>query len=86
MEGSLLTCVFATGLIGVSFMIPAPPTAAGNVHFFATASLLLLGVAGLEQAFAFAVVTHLNQVVSVSAAGIVSLVGLDWRQLKELRS
>jgi len=83
-DADVRTCLFAMGLIGVSFMIPAPPTNAGNMHFFATVAVVLAGAADLERAFAFAVVTHLSQVVSVSAAGILSLVGLDWRQLWKL--
>jgi len=83
-HADVLTCLFVMGLLGLSFLIPAPPTNAGNIHFFATHALVLLGAADLERAFAFAVVTHLNQVVTVSAAGMISLVGLDWRRLRDL--
>lgn len=83
-ELGLLQCLFVIGVLGLSFMIPAPPTNAGNLHFFGTQALLVLGVAGLEQAFAFSAITHLAQVLSVSVVGPISLIGLDWRRLREL--
>ena len=82
-EADALTCLFVMGMVGLAFLIPGPPTNAGNIHFFGTQALLLLGVAELEQAFAFSLITHLNQVVTVSMAGVISLSGLDWRRLRD---
>lgn len=81
-----MECVFVVGFLGLSFMIPAPPTNVGNVHFFAIQALILLGVDDLERAFAFSLVFHLSQVLTVSAAGMLSLVGLDWRRLRDLNA
>jgi uncharacterized protein (TIRG00374 family) len=83
-EGGLEHTVFVMGMIGIGFTIPAPPTGAGNYHWFASQALLLAGVAGQEEAFAFALVAHLTQVIANSAGGLVSLVGLRWK--REARS
>ncbi len=82
-SAGLSHCVFVMGMIGIGFTIPAPPTAAGNYHFFASQALLLAGVAGPDAAFAFALVAHITQVLANSAGGLISLVGLDWRKLRE---
>jgi uncharacterized membrane protein YbhN (UPF0104 family) len=80
LDGSLDHTVFVMGMIGIGFTIPAPPTGAGNYHWFASQALLLTGVASPETAFGFAVVAHLTQVVANSAGGLVSLVGLNWKK------
>lgn len=79
-SGSLEHTVFVMGMIGIGFTIPAPPTGAGNYHWFASQALLLTGVASPEAAFGFALVAHLTQVVANSAGGLVSLIGLDWKK------
>ena len=82
-KADLLTSLFVMGMVGLAFLIPGPPTNVGNIHFFGTQALLLLGAAELEQAFAFSVVIHLNQVLTVSVAGVAALWGLDWRRLRD---
>ncbi len=82
---SLLTTAAVIGLGGIGFMLPAPPTNAGNFHFFAAAALTVSKTAGADDAFSFAVMAHATQVVVVTALGAVSLVGLDWRRLSRLR-
>jgi len=84
LQAGILESLFVIGLVGLSFLIPAPPTNVGNIHFFGTQAVLLLGIGDLERAFAFSVLLHLNQVVTVSAAGVISLAGLDWRRLRDL--
>ena len=79
-EGGVEHTVFVMGMIGIGFTIPAPPTGAGNYHWFASQALLLTGVASAEAAFGFALVAHLTQVVANSAGGLVSLIGLDWKR------
>ena len=81
--GTLTDAVFVMGMIGIGFMIPAPPTAAGNYHWFASQALILAAVAEPDAAFAFALVAHITQVVANSAGGVVSLVGLDWKKPSE---
>jgi glycosyltransferase 2 family protein len=79
-DAGLEHTVFVMGMIGIGFTIPAPPTGAGNYHWFASQALLLTGVASPEAAFGFALVAHLTQVVANSAGGLLSLVGLDWKK------
>lgn len=82
-DGSVMDAVFVMGMIGIGFMIPAPPTAAGNYHWFASQALLLAGVVDADAAFAFALVAHITQVIANSAGGLVSLIGLDWKKGRE---
>jgi hypothetical protein len=78
-------CLFVVGFLGLAALIPAPPTNAGNVHFFGIQALILLGVDDMERAFAFSVIFHLSQVTTVAVAGALCLIGLDWRRLRDLR-
>ncbi len=78
--GGLEHTVFVMGMLGIGFMIPAPPTGAGNYHWFATQALLLTGLADPEAAFGFALIAHITQVVANSSGGVLSLIGLDWRK------
>jgi uncharacterized protein (TIRG00374 family) len=79
-QGGLEHTVFVMGMLGIGFMIPAPPTGAGNYHWFATQALLLTGLADPEAAFGFALIAHITQVVANSSGGVLSLIGLDWRK------
>lgn len=82
---SPMQCLFVVGFLGLSFLIPAPPTNAGNIHFFGIQALVLLGMDDLERAFAFSLIFHLSQVLTVAIVGLFSLIGLDWRRLRDLR-
>lgn len=84
LEGNVMTCLFVIGMIGIGFMIPAPPTSAGNFHFFAKEALVLAGVAAEAPALSFAIVAHISQVAIVTLVGVVSLIGLDWRKVREM--
>ena len=84
LEGDVMTCLFVIGMIGIGFMIPAPPTSAGNFHFFAKEALVLAGVAAEAPALSFAIVAHISQVAIVTLVGVVSLIGLDWRKVREM--
>ncbi len=79
-DGGLEHTVFVMGMIGIGFTIPAPPTGAGNYHWFASQALLLTGVATPEAAFGFALVAHITQVIANSAGGLVSMIGLRWKK------
>lgn len=80
LDGDWMTCVFVLGMIGIGFMIPSAPTNAGNYHYFASQALVMSGVAGADPAFAFALVAHFAQVAVITVAGLVSLIGVDWRR------
>jgi len=78
-----LSCVFLMGMLGIGFMLPAPPTAVGNFHFFAVQALVLAGSADEDAALSFALVAHGSQVAVVTAGGLLSLPGLGWRRLRD---
>jgi len=78
--GGVEHTVFVMGMIGIGFTIPAPPTGAGNYHWFASQALLLTGVAEPEAAFGFALIAHITQVIANSAGGLLSLIGLRWNK------
>ncbi|MBM4354221.1 MAG: flippase-like domain-containing protein [Deltaproteobacteria bacterium] len=84
LEPSVLTALSVIGLTGIGFMLPAPPTNAGNFHFFASAALMFSMEVGAEEAFSFALVSHVTQVILVTVLGAASLVGLDWRRLSHV--
>jgi len=81
---SPLTVAAVIGLTGIGFILPAPPTNAGNYHFFASAALTVSMTVGADEAFSFALASHVCQVGVVTALGAVSLIGLDWRRISRI--
>lgn len=86
LEGRVETSLFVIGMIGIGFMIPSAPTNVGNFHFFATQALVMTGIADVDRAFSFALISHISQVAVVTVAGALSLVGLNWKQVWNDRS
>jgi len=82
LDGSLAVSLFVIGMVGIGFMIPSPPTNAGSFHFFAAQALLLSGAAAADAAFSFALISHISQVAVVTLTGALSLVGLDWKRVR----
>lgn len=85
LDAGLLNCLFVIGMIGIGFMIPAPPTNAGTFHYFGAQALVLAGIAQMEHALVFAIIAHISQVAVVTVVGAVSLIGLDWAQLSAIK-
>jgi uncharacterized protein (TIRG00374 family) len=84
-EGSVVSSLFVIGMTGIGFTIPSPPTNAGNFHFFAATAIMLALDVTAEEAMAFALVSHIIQVLVVSLAGAAAMAGLDWRKASAAR-
>lgn len=85
LDAGLLNCLFVIGMIGIGFMIPAPPTNAGTFHYFGAQALVLASIAPMEQALVFAIIAHISQVAVVTVVGSISLIGLDWGQIRAIK-
>lgn len=66
-------------LMGVGFALPAPPTYAGNLHYFITRAVVLTGLASEELGLSLAILIHATEVLVVCSLGVLSLPGLRWK-------
>lgn len=71
--------IMVLALMGVGFALPAPPTYAGNIHYFVTRAVVLTGLGGEDVGFSLGVLVHAVEVVVMCGQGLVSLPGLKWK-------
>jgi len=73
-------CVMVLALMGVGFALPAPPTYAGNIHYFVTRAVVLSGLGGEDAGFSMGVLVHAVEVVVICGLGLASLPGLKLKR------
>jgi glycosyltransferase 2 family protein len=66
-------------VIGLGVILPAAPGHVGNFEYFTVLALALFGVTH-EMAFAYALLAHICQFVSVTAVGLFFVVGTGFRR------
>jgi len=66
-------------MMHVAFALPAPPTFAGNLHFFVSRAVVVSGMADLATGLSVAVFVHLIEILTLLSIGLVCIPGFRWR-------
>jgi len=79
LELSFWTALIIQMVIGLGVILPAAPGYVGNFEYFTVLALALFGVTH-EMAFAYALLAHICQFVSVTVVGLSFVVGTGFRR------
>lgn len=79
-SNSLVAAIVVLAMMHVAFALPAPPTFAGNLHYFVSNAVLLSGVGDLSTGLSVGVFVHLVEMVVLLPLGFVCIPGLRLRR------